>query len=301
MSHARMLLVAAVMLSSVMDPSPGSAQTPAPSFEVASIRQTPPAQPAALLFNRLQFGPGTSDPTRLTGSHVTLEGLVHEAYDFDYDQIQGPAWISDQQYDLNARVPAGTSRDQLKLMLQGLLRERFQLTFHRLSKEFSVYGLTVAKTGSKLRENAAGLQPPAPGAPDPGPDRSGYPQFPAGQSGLRSSLVDGRVVLIGRGVPLSSLIGFLSAQLATITGPVTFARGRIFDHTGLASKYDFTLTYAGSMGIGAALSPPAVDAPSGGLILTEALEKQLGLKLTRTTASLDVLVIDSAQRMPKED
>jgi uncharacterized protein (TIGR03435 family) len=295
-------------LSSLTHPSV-SAQTPAPAptFEVASIRQTPPAQPAALLFNRLQFGPGTSDPTRLVGSHVTLELLVREAYDVDYDQIEGPAWISDQQYDLNAKVPPGATAGQLKLMLQDLLHERFKLMFHRLSKEFTVYDLTVVKTGSKLKENAATLQPPAPGGPDPGPDRNGYPQFPAGQSGLRSAIVDGRVVLIGRGVPLSILAALLGTQMATVTGPTTFARGRILDHTGLTSKYDFTLVYAGTLGIGAALSAPALpavgnaDNSAAGPLLSEALEKQLGLKLTRTATSLDVLVIDGAQRAPTEN
>jgi uncharacterized protein (TIGR03435 family) len=311
MSRVRILLAAAVMLvvSGLTHPPPGSAQTPAPAtkFEVASIRQTPPAQPASLLFNRLQFGPGTSDPSRLAGSHVTLQLLIHEAYDVDYDQIRGPAWTSDQQYDLNAKVPAGTTKDQLKLMLQDLLRERFELMLHRVVQEFPVYDLTVAKTGSKLREDAASLHPPTPGGPDLGPDRNGHPQFPAGESGLRSGLVDGRVVLTGRGVPLSNLTAFLSMQLATITGPTTFARGRIFDHTGLTSKYDFTLEYAGSMGVGAAIAAPAplaaggADTPTGGLTLSEALEKQLGLKLTRTTASLDVLVIDSALRAPTEN
>jgi len=92
------------------------------------------------------------------------------------------------------------------------------------------------------------------------------------------------------------------AQLGTITGQNTYAPGRIVDKTGLTGKYDFRLEYAGGGGIGALLSPSSSDAsePTGGPSLIEAMEKQLGLKLTKTTGHLDVLVIDHAEKTPTE-
>jgi uncharacterized protein (TIGR03435 family) len=91
--------------------------------------------------------------------------------------------------------------------------------------------------------------------------------------------------------------------LGTITGQNTYAPGRIVDKTGLTANYDFHLEYVGGGGIGALLSPSSSDAsdPSGGPSLIEAMEKQLGLKLTKTTGPLDVLVIDHAEKTPTEN
>ena len=42
---------------------------------------------------------------------------------------------------------------QMKMMIQKLLADRFQLTFHRDKKELSVYAITVGKTGAKLTKS----------------------------------------------------------------------------------------------------------------------------------------------------
>jgi uncharacterized protein (TIGR03435 family) len=110
--------------------------------------------------------------------------------------------------------------------------------------------------------------------------------------------------MTAQGMPLSLLLFQVGTQLGTITGPNTFAQGRIIDKTGLTGKYDFKLEYAGGGGIGGALSLPAAPAgaePTGGLTLIDAMEKQLGLKFTKTTAPYDVLVIDHAEKVPTEN
>ncbi len=63
-----------------------------------------------------------------------------------FDQIQGPGWIGEEKYDIAAKVPPGATKDDLKVMLQNLLADRFKLAFLALHKEktFPVYELTIA-------------------------------------------------------------------------------------------------------------------------------------------------------------
>jgi uncharacterized protein (TIGR03435 family) len=136
------------------------------------------------------------------------------------------------------------------------------------------------------------------------PDRNGFPQLPAAMSGMMVATSYGLNQMTARGMPLSALTNQLGAQLGTITGPNTFAMGRIVDKTGLTGKYDLHLEYAGggSM-IGGALTLPAGPdgEPSSGQTIIDAMEKQLGLKLTKSTSPADVLVIDHVERIPTEN
>ena len=271
------------------------------TFEVASVK---PSDPASQGRGGPQGGPGTADPGRIAYSRVTLQALIREAFGVNFDQIQGPGWIAEERYDIRATVPPGATKDDLKVMYQHLLEERFKLALHHITKDFPVYELTIAKGGSKLKENTdPDLQPSRPGDPRLPPDRDGFPQFPPGKAGMASELVNGLNRTSARGMALSSLLFQVGAQLGTITGQNTYAPGRIVDNTGLTGKYDFKLEFAGGIGIGMALSLPAsADAsePSGPSLI-EAMEKQLGLKLTKTTGHLDVLVIDHAEKTPTEN
>src|SRR6185437_13471933 len=108
-------------------------------------------------------GPGTGDPIQLRGNRVTLMNLIRTAYEVPYDQISGAAWLQDDLYDVDARIAKGSTKDQVKVMLQNLLADRFRLSFHRQSKEFDVYTLSIAKGGSKLKHGPfPQLQPPRP-------------------------------------------------------------------------------------------------------------------------------------------
>jgi uncharacterized protein (TIGR03435 family) len=208
------------------------------TFEVASVK---PSDPASQGRGGPQGGPGTADLGRITNSRVTLQALIRQAYGVDFDQIQGPGWISEERYDVRATVPPGATKDDLKVMYQHLLEERFKLALHHITKDFPVYELTVAKGGSKLKENTeTNLEPSRPGDPRLPPDRDGFPQFPPGKSGMAGAPVNGLNHMTARGVPLTGLLFQVGAQLGTITGQNTYAPGRIVDKTGLTGKYDFT-------------------------------------------------------------
>lgn len=275
---------------------------PEPAFEVASLKPsgTTPSGPRGRGFIG---GPGSADPERITGSFITLQGLLRQAYGVDFDQIQGPSWLAEERYELAAKVPPGTTKEQVPLMLQALLQERFKLTLHHIQKDFPVYELTIAKGGLKITENTETLEPAKLRDPQLPPDPDGYPQIAPGKSGMASNPVSGLNRMTARGMPLSMLLLQVRASVGTLTGPNTYAPGRIVDKTGLTGVYDFKLEFAGNMGIGSGLSLPTGSGgePTGGLTLVEAMEKQLGLKLTKSTAPYDVLVIDHAEKVPTEN
>src|SRR5580658_7187033 len=138
-------------------------------FEVASVRPAVREEDAPT-FGR--GGPGTSDPERITQQRVPLVSLLVTAYGLDYDQISAPGWVGTELYSVVAKVPPGTTKEQVKLMWQDLLAERFHLKTHLIKKDFPVYELAVAKGGAKLHKSGEG----------PVKQEAGFPAPPAGQN-----------------------------------------------------------------------------------------------------------------------
>jgi uncharacterized protein (TIGR03435 family) len=110
-----------------------------------------------------------------------------------------------------------------------------------------------------------------------------------------------------RDFSLSDFAPWLGVRLGTFTpGPLEgtniTAPARITDKTGLTGKYDFTLEYAGAMIAAEALPPDLRDRlDENGPSIFTALEKQLGLKLEKFKTQLNVLVIDSIDKVPAEN
>jgi uncharacterized protein (TIGR03435 family) len=114
-------------------------------------------------------------------------------------------------------------------------------------------------------------------------------------------------------MPVAVVLHEVETRLGTATGVNTWARARVIDKTELTGKYDLKLEIGGGPGIGAALRPqssnipagpegvPNVQDPDGGPDIYGALEKQLGLKLVKSKAIFDVLVIDHVERIPTEN
>ncbi len=127
------------------------------SFEVASIRlHTTPVR---------SIGINISGP-RFTTEAVSLDNLITYAYDLqDYQVFGAPPWavssVNSDRYDITAKAPGdGTlsTRINRKKLLQSLLADRFQIKFHRDTKELPVYLLVIAKGGPKLKESPPDAQ-----------------------------------------------------------------------------------------------------------------------------------------------
>ena len=137
----------------------GQTPAPAPAFEVASIKLSPPLDVNALISGKMHVGMKT-DAARVDIGFLSLADLLRIAYRVKPYQISGPDWMATQRFDIQAKMPDGSSTDQVPEMLQALLAERFKLALHRDATEHPVYALIVGKSGSKLKES-----PPDPDVP----------------------------------------------------------------------------------------------------------------------------------------
>src|SRR4051812_19252694 len=84
------------------------------TFEVASVKPSPPIQPnARVFFGPPRGGPGTGDPGQITWAYANMMSLLMTAYDVKAFQVSGPTWIATERYDIVAKVPAGATKQQM--------------------------------------------------------------------------------------------------------------------------------------------------------------------------------------------
>jgi uncharacterized protein (TIGR03435 family) len=251
-------------------------QTPALTFEVATVKTMVPPEPGKPMFFGMRGGPGTNDPGQITWTGATLKMLLTAAYDVKPYQITGPDWLDGTRFDIIAKVPSGTAKDQVRVMWQNLLADRFALTLHHQSKVFQVEEMQIAKGGSKLKEttldpNTPEAQPPV-GPPGQafgqaivaGPGRSGGPADRGGPGGPPPPGLPpfGPPKMDKNGIPELSAPGLIMMMRVGPTGPSAHMVGKaqtiaqlaamvgneldrpVVDKTGLTGKYDFVLEFA---------------------------------------------------------
>lgn len=144
LSHPICHLVLSSLLLSCMPAA--AAQTPHPTFEVASVKSAPQADPNTGSWSP----PGTG---RFTATHVSLALLIQLAYGIDDSQIANqPGWLETNLYDIVAKPEDGVplTRDELKPRLQDMLHQRFHLVAHTETRLSRGYALVLAKGGPHL-------------------------------------------------------------------------------------------------------------------------------------------------------
>jgi uncharacterized protein (TIGR03435 family) len=287
-----------------------------PSFEVAVIRPAEPPGPNRRMMFGMSGGPGSKDPTRVNSESVSMSELLMRAYDVKRYQITGPAWMDTERFSISAKVPEGATKEQFLLMLQNLLAERFKMVVHREQKEMPVLELQIAKGGSKMKDTTNAPPPDVPEAPPPGSgpirmrmDAEGYPVPPPGRTVMMFMNGRGRYQAVQQ--PIDNLVSMISNQLGK----------PVIDATGLKGKYDFTLSFAMTLGMapaGAMIGPPPPPGGGGGggggpepagggpdvdsgPALPGALQQQLGLKLESKKGMVDIVVVDRAEKVPTEN
>ena len=260
----------------------------AQSFEVASIKPAAPMQSGRIMIG-MRGGPGTDDPGQMTFTNSSLGDLIQSAYDVKSYQVTGPGWLQTERFDVVAKVPAGTTKADSRIMLQHLLADRFKLVLHRSSKEASVYALLVAKGGPKLKESTT-QQVNEPGRVS---------------GGMRMMIAPGaRMRMVAEGTTIPKLVDALGMQ---VDRPIV-------DMTGLTGTYDVTLEFAPDPAILQAkmaamgVPPPPPDgvgptlADNGPLAtIFTALPEQLGLRLEARKGPVELLVIDSVEKTPTDN
>ena len=248
------------------------------SFEVASVKRL--LEPSDS--TSTGGGPGTSDPGRFWRFNVTMASLLVQAFQIQGHAIVGPDWLSSRsgpRYELTATVPAGAKRDEVPLMLQNLLIERFGLKFHREQREVPGYALVVGKSGLKLK--------PSSGTPAPISGRDGFPNIPEGIApGRMSQDSVGTVRRLSAGaMTMAQFADYLDNQT---DGPVV-------DVTEVPGRYDIVLYFSKPLPITA---DPATALADNRFDLLSALREQLGLELQRRKVRADLLIIDHIEQTP---
>jgi uncharacterized protein (TIGR03435 family) len=136
----RMIFAVAMILLPAGRAIPQTA--PAPAFEVASVKYN---QRTAGSWCR--FLPGG----RLSASSWVKQ-LIQIAWGVeDYEVSGGPAWLTTDWYDIEAKAPGTAARPEMTLMLQSLLIDRFKLQLRHTTKDLAVYELRVDKNGPRLK------------------------------------------------------------------------------------------------------------------------------------------------------
>ena len=234
-----------------------------PEFAVATIKPTRPDAPRGGYGIRGQ---------EVTTTAVTVNWMIKLAFNVHAHQISGgPSWIDSERYDTVGQpdIPGQPNRDQMKLMIQKLLADRFQFRFHTEKKELPVYAMVVAKGGPKITVSAG--------------DPNDFPGIGFGRE-------PGVLSLVGRNTGLNGVANGLQSNI--LDKPVV-------DQTGLTGRYDFTMRWTpdpdqwANFGVPATPNPNELDAPPD---IFTAFEQQLGLRLQPTKAVVDVMVIDSIER-----
>ena len=287
-------------------------QEPRLEFEVASVRVserawTPTLNPCATPTcpggrSAVQGGPGSEDPERITYTGVLMASLIIWALGVNLDHVSGPKWlyeiVTGDRYDIVAKVHPGATKSDVNEMLRNLLIERFGLAYHTERRDLDGYTLRVAAGGAKLRPAADADGPPPEHDFRRGDevDPKGYPVLPPGHHALVGLFGEGVIRFAGRMVTIEEILRSLGAYLRV---------PRLEDKTGLAGKYDFKLEFA-LQGLRTTPGTEANASPTGAVSepapdLYGAVEKQLGLKLERGKAPVEVIVIDNLNRQPTDN
>jgi uncharacterized protein (TIGR03435 family) len=234
---------------------------PSASFDVASVHAVPDA-PGDYRANL-----GTASHGEVTLSNATLSQCLRYAFGINNDdQISGPDWIKSREfrYDIVAKAPPETPVAQLLLMLQGLLRERFALAVHREQKQQTFLALSIAKKGLKMSR-------------------------------------PGEAALAGRREIAGTITNVMTMDHLTMLLS-RFLRQPVVDMTALHGDFEVKLEWAFESAQPPAATPDAGAAsPDSRPSIFVALQEQLGLALESRKGPLEVLVVDRADKVPKEN
>jgi uncharacterized protein (TIGR03435 family) len=215
--------------------------------------------------------------------------LINLAWNINNDEmLVGPKYLDSTRFDVIAKAPTGAAMDfdDARLMLRALLAERFKLVTHTEDRPVTAYKLVAAKP--KLQKA------------DPS-NRAGCKEGPG---------ADGKDPRVASPW-LARLVSCQNMTMAQFAEQISFWAGGYVntpavDATGIDGEFDFTLSFSPSGLLQSAAQPAAgasatASDPNGMLSFSDALGKQLGLKLDTEKRPMPVLVIDHVEEKPTDN
>src|ERR1039458_5946776 len=235
----------------------------APAFDVASVKASQPGTDGGPRGRgNTQVSPGS-----VTMRSVSLKAAIRWAWHVTEYQVNGPDWLDSQRYEIAGKAAGPATEDELRLMMQALLRDRFKLALHLQTKELGAYLLVAGKNGPKFHESTT----------------EGEGSIDINQRQLSVSV---------QRTPVSRLVEMMSNML----------RAPVIDRTGLKGRYDLTLRseeHTSELAAqGKSLDSVRADPEA---FLSMILQEEFGLKLEAKKMPLEVVVIDRAEKSPVEN
>lgn len=290
--------------------SHGQAVRSARTFEVASIKPSPPLDMAKVRSGQQRIGMKV-DAARVDIGNMPLADIICAAFKLRPYQVGGPSWrdlgpAGGPRFDIHATLPQGATEKDVPELLQALLVERFGLRFHREESEQPIYALIVGKNGHKMkaapREDSESAR-----APDDKP-----PEFRTDSAGGTTTRVRGSMGNVN--IRFQDGIVHMEADRVSmdrLAEKLTqFLDRPIVNMTGLEGDFQVTLDIAQSEAInvahraGVAMpedAPPSGEASEpGGATIFQSVQK-LGLKLDPRKVNITKLIIDHLEKVPLQN
>ncbi len=199
---------------------------------------------------------------------ATMMDLIRLAYGFDADDVMGgPDWLEFHRFDIAAKAPPSTAPQEIRLMLQSLLEDRFKLVLHKDVRPVPVFALKPGKDKPKIKR-----------AEGSGDAECRYQR----QAGTP---VD--TVYTCRNMTMAAF----AEQLRGMAGD--YLADPVVDDTGLNGTWNFDLRWNSRSRI--------LAAGAERVTIFRAIDQQLGLRLTAEKAPADVIVIDSVKEKPTDN
>jgi uncharacterized protein (TIGR03435 family) len=235
-------------------------------FEVAEVRPHKPGSP---------FKYATYD-TEADILGLSLRNLIYEAYGYRGQELVVPKWVDTEPFEVIAKAPRRVPWENMQVMLQNLIEQRFKLTYRKEDRAINAYALTVGKRTARLKDGD-----------------------PNTRSDCRKAAGGAGMMLTCRNTTMAQF----AEKASSLTGD--FPPIPVADLTGLKGGFDFSVTWMPAprqnpgepaADAGQATGSVEATAPTGRLTFFEALDKQLGLKLQQQKLPMPVMVVDHVER-----
>jgi uncharacterized protein (TIGR03435 family) len=238
------------------------AQAPAPAFDVASVRPAAPLDErgAKTRPHRVHTNPGN-----LVMRNIAMKEAIQWAYDVESYQVAGPTFLDDTRFDIVAKAADPATADQMRVMVQTLLANRFQLIVHRENKEMPGMALVLGKGNSKMKASEDG-----------------------GESVFEP--VPNKPTIHFRHMSMHEFAALLSEPM----------RKPVIDLTEIKGTFDFTLDASNYVPPEPAPGQPREREDETYMVL-RALQDQLGLRLEPRKLTIEMIIVDHVEKVPTEN
>jgi uncharacterized protein (TIGR03435 family) len=265
----------------------GQSTETAPKFEIADVHVS-----AKTTNPFVRTGPARGG--RFEVKTATMVDLIVIAWGFGADKIlAGPSWLEMDRFDVIGKVPADSTAETQKLMLQSLLEDRFKLVVHKDTRPLPTYALTVGKKLQLKEADGSGDAGCKPQAASGAPGDGGIRLMTRNANGADTTIILGPGMTIQyqcRNMTMAAFADGLRGMMGASVGP-----NPVLDETGLKGKWNFDVKWS------MALIGPMMGAPGDRITVFDAVEKQLWLKLEQKQIPTPVLVVDSVNEKPSEN